>query len=83
MDFQILIEFSVNTVLIPIMFKIFDPNLSRGLSFLFNSFKSLKYDTPFAFAATKNIIKNSSIALVLYFVGQLIGLKWFLDQHEC
>ena len=38
----ILLGVFVNIVLIPIIFKIFDPKLSRGLSFWFNSAKSLK-----------------------------------------
>ena len=54
------------------------PNLiakfNLGLSFLFNSSRFLKWDTPFALAAIRKIIKNSSIALLLNFDGQLIDL---------
>ena len=34
---------------------------------------------PFALAAIRNITKNSSIAVVLYFAGQLIDFRFFLD----
>ena len=46
----------------PIIFNILAAILSLGLSFWFNSDKSLKYEIPFDFAATRKIIKNSSIA---------------------
>ena len=48
--------------LIPIFFKKFTATFNLGLSFLLSSPKFLKTETPFAFAATKKIIKNSSIA---------------------
>ena len=69
------IEFFVVIFLIPILVKIFDPHFNLGLSFWFNSSKSLKYEIPLAFAATKNIIKNSSIASLFNFFGQLIHFK--------
>ena len=59
------------------MFKIFAPQSNLGLSFLFNSDKSLKCEIPLAFAATKKIIKNSSIALVFNFEEQFIALRLF------
>ena len=55
---NILIEFSVVITLTPIIFKIFEPHFSLGLSFLFSSSKFLKMDIPFAFAAIKKTIKN-------------------------
>ena len=70
---NILIESFVNFVLIPNLFNNLDPSLSLGLSFLFNSPKFLKFEIPFAFAATKNITRNSSIAALFIFFGQLIA----------
>ena len=67
-------ESFVVIVLIPILVKIVLAHLNLGLSFWFNSAKFLKYETPFALAATKNIIRNSSIAPLFYFDGQLIDL---------
>ena len=72
---NIFIELSEVIVLTPIKFNIFDPHFNRGLSFLLSSDKSLKCDIPFAFAAIKKIIKNSSIALLLSLEGQFIALK--------
>ena len=48
----------------------------NGVKKVLNSDKSLKYEIPFALAATKNIIKNSSMAPLLSFGGQLIA---FID----
>ena len=67
---NILIELLVVITLIPINFNIFEPHFNLGLSFLLSSCKFLKRETPFAFAAIKNITKNSSIALLLNFEGQ-------------
>jgi hypothetical protein len=49
------------------------------LDFLFDlsSDKFLKYEIPFALAATKKIIKNSSIAPLFNFEGQLIDFNFF------
>ena len=73
-------ESFVNLVFIPNWFNIWDPNLSLGLSFLFNSPKSENVETPFAFAAAKNIIKNSSIKLLFRLGEQFIFFKvgWLL-----
>jgi hypothetical protein len=60
------------------MFKIFAPQSNLGLSFLFNSDKSLKCEIPLAFAATKKIIKNSSMAPLFSLGGPLIGLDFFV-----
>ena len=66
----------VTTFLIPILFKILEPHFNLGLSFWLSSDKFLKYDIPFAFAATKKINKNSSIAEELNFIGHLIALNF-------
>ena len=55
----------VNIVLIPILLRIFDPHTNLGLSFWFSSDNFLNVETPFALAAAKKIIKNSSIAELL------------------
>ena len=39
--------------------------------------KFLKYEIPFALAATKKITKNSSMAPLFNFTGQLIAFKFF------
>jgi hypothetical protein len=54
-------------ILTPIIFNILEPHFNLGLSFLSNSSKFLKKDTPLAFAAIKKITKNSSIAPLLKF----------------
>ena len=69
---KIFIESFVKIVLIPINLNIFDAHFNLGLSFWFNSAKFLKYEIPFALAATKKRIKNSSIAPELNLSGQLI-----------
>ena len=72
---KILMEFFVVIVLTPIKFKIFEPNFNLGLSFWFNSLKFLKYEIPFALAATRKITRNSSIAPLFNFTGHLIALS--------
>ena len=72
---KILIESFVNLVFIPNWFNNFDPNFNLGLSFLFSSPKFLKLEMPFALAAAKNMMRNSSIKLLLRFGGQLIFFK--------
>ena len=62
----------------PIFFRKLTAISNRGLSFLFNSPRSLKEDIPFDFAATKKITKNSSIAELLISFEQLTALKLFL-----
>ena len=64
--------------LIPIFFKKFTATFNLGLSFLLSSPKFLKTETPFAFAATKKIIKNSSIAELFKSEGQYIGFMLLL-----
>ena len=73
---NILILSLVRIVLYPSI-KNFEPQINLGLSFWLSSVKSLKVEIPFDLAATRKIIKNSSIALELYFVGQLIALRFF------
>ena len=63
---------------IPINLKNFTAKSNLLDSFLFISPKSLNFDIPLAFAATKKIIKNSSIAELLNFDGQFIDFKFFL-----
>ena len=62
----------------PISFKRFVAISNLGLSFLFSSPKLLNVDTPLAFAATRNMIRNSSIAELLRLFGQFIPLRLFL-----
>ena len=67
-------ESFVVIVLIPILVKIILAHFNLGLSFWFNSANSLKYEIPLALAATKNIIRNSSMAPLFNFDGQSIDL---------
>ena len=62
----------ISFTLIPINFKNFTAKSNLFDSFLFISPKSLNFDIPLAFAATKKIIKNSSIAELFNFDGQFI-----------
>ena len=55
---KILIESFVSLVFTPSLFNSFDPSFNLGLSFLLSSPKREKLETPFAFAAAKNIIKK-------------------------
>ena len=71
----IFIESERNFVFIPILFNILDAIFNLGLSFLLSSEIFLKYEIPFAFEATKKIIKNSSIALEFKADGQFIDFK--------
>ena len=69
--------FTKNVIIFtPIIFKIFEPHFNLGLSFLFSSSKFLKKDIPSALAAIKKIIKNSSIAPLFNFDGQLIDFSF-------
>ena len=54
---KIFIEPEPNLILTPIFFKILDANFNLGLSFLFNSSSFLKLEIPFAFAASKKLLK--------------------------
>ena len=76
---NIFISFFFLSTLIPISLRKLIAISNLGLSFLFNSPKFLKLDIPFAFAAIKKITKNSSIAALFKYEGQLkplIFLKW-------
>ena len=80
---KILIESFVNLVLIPNWFNSFEPNFNLGLSFLFSSARFEKLETPFAFAAAKNMIKNSSIKLLLRLeAGDIFKFGW-LYKYIC
>ena len=57
------------------MLKIFEPQSNLLDSFLFNSSRFLKQETPLALAAARKIIRNSSMALVFNLVGQFIDFK--------
>ena len=74
-------ESLVTIFLTPIKLSILEPQLSLGLSLWLSSDRFLKYEIPLDLAATKNITRNSSIALLLYFVGQLILFKFFETFH--
>ena len=63
---------------IPIIFRKFIAIFNLGLSFLLSSSRFLNEETPLDLAAIKKISKNSSIALLFKFAGQLIDLKFFV-----
>ena len=60
----------------PIFFKKFTAISNLGLSFLFISPKFLNFEMPFALDAAKKITKNSSIAELFKFFGQLIPFRF-------
>ena len=73
-----MISFLFLVTLIPIFFKKLIPIFNLGLSFLLSSPRFLNVEIPLALAATRKMIKNSSMAELFKSAGQFIPLRLFL-----